>query len=157
MPTQLTTDLKYLVAAGVLAFVALLPQRARASLGGPEAAVATEAQQLNASIKSSDRANYRVHEIQMSSGTVLREFAVPGGAVFAVAWSGPTIPNLRQALGQYFAGYVSAAQGNRSGRSHLEIRQTGWVMQSSGHMRVFRGRAYLTQSLPAGVSLDEIH
>jgi hypothetical protein len=157
MPTHLTTGLGYLGAAGVVLCVAMLPQRASASLGGPETAVAAEAQQLNASIKSTDVANYRVHAIQMTSGTVLREFAVPGGAVFAVAWSGPTIPNLRQALGQYFAAYVSAAPGNRSGRSHLEIRQTGWVMQSSGHMRVFRGRAYLPQALPAGVSLDEIH
>lgn len=157
MPTQLITGLRCLVAAGALLSVALLPQTARASLGGPESAVAADAQELKASIKSTDLTNYRVHELQMTSGTVLREFAVPGGAVFAVAWSGPTIPNLRQALGQYFAAYVSAAQGKRLGRTHMEIRQTGWVMQSSGHMRVFRGRAYLPQSLPAGTSLDEIH
>jgi hypothetical protein len=29
-------------------------------------------------------------------------------------------------------------------------------VQSGGHMRAFRGRAYLPQLLPAGVSGDEI-
>jgi hypothetical protein len=158
MPTSLTIGRQYLAGLGALLFVALLPQIARAALGGPEASIAEEAQQLKVSVKSTPRANYRLHELQMSSGTVLREFADTGGTVFAVAWSGPTIPNLRQALGQYFAAYVSAAQGKRAGgHTHLEIRQTDWVMQSNGHMRSFQGRAYLPQALPAGVTLDEIH
>jgi hypothetical protein len=158
MPTSLTIGRQYLAGLGALLFVALLPQIARAALGGPEASIAEEAQQLKVSVKSTPRTNYRLHELQMSSGTVLREFADTGGTVFAVAWSGPTIPNLRQALGQYFAAYVSAAQGKRAGgHTHLEIRQTDWVMQSNGHMRSFQGRAYLPQALPAGVTLDEIH
>ncbi len=158
MPISLTLGRHYLAGLAALLFVAILPQVARAALGGPEASIAAEAQQLKVSVKSTELPNYRVHELQMSSGTVLREFAGAGGTVFAVAWSGPTIPNLRQALGQYFAAYVSAAQGKRAGgHTHLEIRQNDWVMQSNGHMRSFQGRAYLPQALPAGVTLDEIH
>lgn len=157
MPTQLPTGLGCLVAAGAMLFVVLLPQKARAALGGPETAIASEAQQLKGSIKATEHGNYRVHEIQMTAGTVLREFAGTEGTVFAVAWSGPRIPNLRQALGRYFDAYVSTAQGGHAGgRTHFEIRQSDWVMQSSGHMRAFQGRAYLPQSLPAGLSLDAI-
>lgn len=158
MPSQLMTGLTGVIASGAMFFVALLPPRAHAALGGPESGVTDDASALKGSIKSTERANYRVHEIQMPSGTVLREFADTGGTVFAVAWSGPTIPNLRQALGHYFDAFVTVAQSKHAGgRTHLEIRQTDWVMQSTGHMRAFQGRAYLPQALPAGVTLDEIH
>src|SRR5258708_36464889 len=78
--------------------VALVPRLASAALGEPESSITGEVQHLKGSIKSVLRSNYRVHEIQLPSGTVLREFAAIGGNVFAVAWSGPAIPDLRQAL-----------------------------------------------------------
>ena len=136
--------------------VALLPRLACAALGEPEASVAADVSQLKGSIKSTLRGNYRVHEIQLPSGTVLREFAGAGGNVFAVAWSGPAIPDLRQALGRYFDVYVTAAQARQGGRRHLQIEQSEFVMQSSGHMRAFSGHAYLPQALPAGISAEEI-
>ena len=146
----------HFISAGALLAVALAPHVTYAALGEPDATVADDAQQLKGSIKSTQRASFRVHEIQLPSGTVLREFAAPSGTVFAVAWSGPAIPNLRQVLGRYFDAYVSAAQENRSGHRHLQIRQNEWVMESNGHMRAFTGRAYLPQGLPPGMSLDEI-
>jgi hypothetical protein len=100
--------------------------------------------------------NYHVDEIQLPSGTVLREFTA-AGRVFAVAWSGPAIPNLRQALGSYFAAYAAGAEGSRAGRRHLAVQQDDFVLQSNGRMRAFSGRAYLPRALPVGVSLDELH
>jgi hypothetical protein len=111
---------------------------------------------MEGSVESTDRGNYRVHEIKLQSGTVLREFVVPGGKVFGVAWNGPALPNLRQALGRYFDVYVTAAQAKRGGRRPLLIEQSEFVLQSSGHMRAFSGRAYLPQALPAGTSANEI-
>jgi hypothetical protein len=136
--------------------VALAPRLACAALGEPESSITDEVQHLKGSIKSTLRTNYRVHEIQLPSGTVLREFAAIGGNVFAVAWSGPAIPDLRQALGRYFDVYVTAAQAKQGTRRHLLIEQSEFVMQSSGHMRAFSGRAYLPQALPPGTSVDEI-
>lgn len=156
MPTSSITAHSFVVAAAVMMCL-LPPQAARAGLGDPESAIPVDVQRMGGSIKSSARSSYRIHEIQMSSGTVLREFASAEGTVFAVAWSGPTLPDLRQALGHYFDAYASAAQGSHSARRHLEIKQTDWVMQSSGHMRAFRGRAYLPKLIPVGTSLDEIH
>src|ERR1700693_6135064 len=69
--------------------VALAPRLACAALGEPESSIAGDVQQLEGSIKATERVNYRVHQIQLPSGTVLREFATAGGTVFAVAWSGP--------------------------------------------------------------------
>src|ERR1700730_16225384 len=136
--------------------VALMPRPACAAVGEPESSVTGDVQHLKGSIKSTLRSNYRVHEIQLPSGTVLREFAGVGGKVFAVAWSGPAIPDLRQALGRYFDVYVTAAQAKQGTRRHLLIEQNEFVMQSSGHMRAFSGRAYLPQALPPGTSADEI-
>jgi hypothetical protein len=156
MLPQSRFDLKHISLAVALS-AALVPQLASAALGGPETGVAAEAQVLNASVKSTDRSTYRVHSIQLASGTVLREYAVVGGTVFAVAWSGPSMPNLRQALGQYFDNYVSGAKARPGSHHHLEIRQSDLVVQSAGHMRAFTGRAYLPQGLPSGFSLNELH
>jgi hypothetical protein len=143
------------VALSVLLTVALVPHAARAALGEPEATAATDTQQLKGTIKSTESTNYRVHEIQLPSGAVLREFAA-GGNVFAVAWSGSSKPNLRQALGQYFDVYVSAAKAKRTGRHPVAIEQNGLVVQTGGHMRAFTGRAYLVKAIPAGTTLEEI-
>jgi hypothetical protein len=136
--------------------VALLPRLACAALGEPESSIAADVQHLKGSSKATLRSNYQVHEIRLPSGTVLREFATVGGNVFAVAWSGPAIPDLRQALGRYFDVYLTAAQAKQGRRRHLQIEQSEFVMQSSGHMRAFSGHAYLPKSLPSGTSADEI-
>lgn len=144
-----------LLVACALALV-VLPHAARAALGESEATVSTDVQQLRGTDKATLRSTYRLHEIQLPSGSVLREFALPSGAVFAVAWSGPSLPNLRQALGNYFATYASAAKTPHSGHTHLQILNDGFILQSGGHMRAFSGRAYLPQAIPAGTSMDEI-
>jgi Protein of unknown function (DUF2844) len=156
MPTSSGIAVKYIALAGVLLAAALQPHRARAALGEPESSVTADAQQFQGSIKSTQRANYQMHEIQLPSGTVLREFADAAGTVFAVAWNGPAIPNLRQALGRYFDNYAAAAKDNPTRRRHLQIRQSDLVVESAGHMRAFSGRAYLPQSVPAGTSLEDI-
>jgi hypothetical protein len=151
------------VPAFALAFAAALcPCVASATLGEPEASVQTDGAKFNASIKVTEHPSYRLHEIQLPSGTLLKEFVGADGKVFAVAWSGPRPPDLRQSMGRYFDGYAAAAAAaaaaktTRSDRSHLQIRTSDLVVQSSGHMRALSGRAYLTQAIPGGVSLGDI-
>ena len=107
----------------VLLIAALSPRIAAAALGEPETSVQTETARLHASLTVSEHAGYRLHELQLTSGTLVREFAGSDGKVFAVAWSGPTVPNLREILGQYFDSYVTAAKAPHS-----------------GHLFVFRGK-----------------
>jgi hypothetical protein len=153
-----TKDLKR-AALGVAVFIAaLIPHVASATLGEPEVTVQTDVAQLHAAIKSSeDRTSYRVHEIQLPSGTVMREFVAPNGNVFAVAWQGPTRPDLRQALGRYFDAFASAPRSKFSDRRHLQIQQGDLVLQSGGHMRALSGRAYLQSAIPSGVNIGDLH
>jgi hypothetical protein len=146
-------------ALGVAVLIAaLMPHVASATLGQPETTVQNDIAQAHASLKSSqDRTAYRVHEIQLPSGTVMREFVAPNGNVFAVAWQGPTRPDLRQALGQYFDAFASAPRSKFSDRRHVQIQQGDVVVQSGGHMRALSGRAYLQSAIPSGVNLGELH
>jgi hypothetical protein len=103
--------------------------------------------------------SYTVHEIQVATGTVVREFVSPEGKVFGVAWEGPWPPDMRQVLGSYFDQFVQAARsrgGARMGRRPLVINQPGLVVQTGGHMRAFAGRAYVPEMLPSGVGAENI-
>jgi hypothetical protein len=141
----------------VLLIAALSPRIAAAALGEPESSLQTEVARLHASITVSQHENYQLHELQLTSGTVVREFAGSDGKVFAVAWSGPTVPNLREILGQYFDSYMTAAKAPHSGHHHLQIRQNDLVVEAGGHMRSFSGVAYLPQAVPGGVSVGDLH
>jgi hypothetical protein len=149
-------NVKQYVLAGAVLIAALSPCIAAAALGEPEASVQTDAVQLRGSLKVTAHLSYQSHEIQLPSGTLLREFAATDGKVFAVAWSGPAMPNLRQALGTYFDNYVTAAKGPHSGHHRLEIHDSGLVVQASGHMRAFSGLAYLPSAVPSGVNVGEL-
>jgi hypothetical protein len=143
---------------GLLAAALLLPCIASATLGQPEASVSADAVQLKGSIQATSLANYRVHEIQLSSGTAVREFVSLDGNVFAIAWNGRSVPNLRQTLGAFFDQYVAALQVRRGDHRHVQVELDNLVVQSTGHMRgTFAGRAYLPAAIPAGVSLGELN
>jgi len=136
---------------------ALGPHVASATLGESEASVQTDGARFNGSIKVSEHPSYRLHEIQLPSGTLLKEFVGADGNVFAVVWSGPRAPDLRQAMGRYFDEYVTAAaKTTHVDHNHLQIQRTDLVVQSRGHMRALSGRAYLPQAIPDGLSLGEI-
>jgi Protein of unknown function (DUF2844) len=135
---------------------ALWPGVASATLGQAESSVQTDSARLQGSIKESDLGTYRVHEIKLPSGTLVREYAGLDGQVFAIAWNGPFIPDMRQTLGSYFDSYAAAAKAQRTDHRHLQIQLKDLVVQASGHMRAWRGRAYLPQAIPAGVSIGDL-
>jgi hypothetical protein len=159
MPLMLRSNQLRMGAFCAAAFIAAAcPRLACATLGEAEVSVQADVAQLHASIKSSEeRSLYRVHEIQLPSGTVLREFVASDGNVFAVAWHGPFMPNLRQAMGKYFDSYVAAPRTALSDRKHVQISLPDLVVQSSGHARAFAGRAYLPAAIPVGVNLGDLH
>lgn len=141
--------------AGLVVLATAVPQSAVAALGGDAATVVADQVHISGKLAVSQTQKYTVHEIRAPSGTVVREFASPGGTVFGVAWSGPTMPDLRQVLGPYFDQYV-AAVSQRHMRGPVLIEQPGLVVQSGGHMRAFSGRAYVPEAVPQGVVIDEI-
>lgn len=157
MPLFRSDEFKRAALAAAVLVAALSPRMASATLGEPEVTVQNDVTRAHASIKfSQDRTGYRVHEITLPSGTSMREFVAPNGMVFAVTWSGPIHPDLRQALGRYFEPYVSAPRAKFADRRHLQIRQGDLVVQLGGHMRALSGRAYLISAVPSGVDIGDL-
>jgi hypothetical protein len=141
-----------LVLAATLLATVGSPTAARASLGGHVTTVEADQVEMQGSRSVTSVQGYRVHQLKAPTGTVVREFVSSEGTVFAVAWQGPFMPNLRQLLGDYFAPFSEAAQAqmaHRPGRRPLLVRGPGFVVESGGRMRAFHGRAYLPDRLPA--------
>jgi hypothetical protein len=149
-------DLRTAALCSALLVAAVCPRIASATLGEPEVSVQADSAKLQSSVKMSDQSLYRLHEMTLTTGTVVREFVGLDGKVFAVSWHGPYMPNLRQTLGKYFD-TMAAAPRAHADRNHVQIQQGDLVVQNGGHMMSFSGRAYLTSAVPAGVSVGDLH
>lgn len=137
--------------------VAVLP--VWASLGGDVSSVQTDQLRMQSTQQTTAKQSYTVYELRAATGTVVREYASPTGTVFAVAWQGPWLPDMRQILGTYFEQYAQAAKaqsGTRMGRRPLMIEQPGLVVQSGGHPRAFVGKAYVPGMVPQGVRAEDL-
>lgn len=117
-----------------------------------------DATRMQARVQSSQHSGYMLHEIHSASGTTVREYVSPAGTVFAVAWKGPYAPNLQQLLGSQFEQYQQAIKTPSGRASHgpVTIRLPNLVVQLSGHMGDYFGRAYIPDKVPAGVSPESI-
>jgi len=134
-----------------------VPVVAWAALGGDMESVDADQTAMNATEQiATSSESYTVYELRTPAGTVVREFLSLDGSVFAVTWKGPLLPDLRQILGGYFKQYTEAAHNQHGGHGHLVIRRSDLVVESSGHMRAFSGRAYLPQAMPQDIAVSDI-
>ncbi len=128
-----------------------------AALGADAGSVPGDAAHLKAQSHGvNSLAGYNIEEMQIPSGTVVKEYVSQNGKVFAVSWRGPTVPDLRQLLGSYFEQYTAAASEPHMSHRSLTVRREDLVVQSSGRMRAFFGRAYVPSLLPPGFQLQDI-
>ena len=130
----------------------------RATLGGPAESVAADQAALAAARGTADvRAAYRVERLVSRARTV-REYVSPSGVVFAVAWEGASPPDLAVVLGTYAAPVRRAAdeQPPTRGRRSRHVEGGGAILETWGHMRALRGRAWVPALVPAGVNVDDI-
>lgn len=142
----------------------MLPLPAMAALGDNAASVLNDQARMKGTLRSTDNRTYVMHEITSPSGTVVREFVSPAGAVFGVAWDGPMPPDLQHLLGPYYsqaqqaqaAARQTASQQPQRRRAPIVIETPGLVMYETGHMRSFHGQAYVPQLLPQNVQASEI-
>ncbi len=156
--------LKWIAPAAAMVLVCIACARpAWASLGGDVASIQADQVNLQGTRQTTAMASYTVHEIQSASGTVVREYVSADGKVFAVAFRGPWLPDMRQLLGNYFEPYSAARQAEvaqnpnaRRARRPVVVDEPGLNVQISGHPRAFAGRAYVPGSVPAGVRLEDI-
>jgi len=136
----------------VLGVLALSAAPAWAVLGESMQSVQRDQQNLQGSLVTMTRQGYSIQQINAKTGHVIREYVTPNGAVFGVAWQGPTMPDLQQLLGSYFTYFQQAAQSATRRHGPLVVRKDEVVIESGGHMRAFRGRAYVPRLFPSAVT-----
>jgi len=127
------------------------------ALGEPESSVSTDRKFLRGQVREEVHQGYRLHQITDANGAIVREYVSPAGRVFGVSWQGPYVPNLQQLLGSYFTylqQYAQAQTGRHGGP--LIIQKDNFVFTSGGHMRSYRGRAYLPSLLPTNLSPEVV-
>jgi hypothetical protein len=144
------------VGAVVISGAVTLP--ALAALGGDAASVDADVAKMKGQKRSVvATGGYTVSEITLPSGTVVREYVSAEGKVFAASWSGAVMPDMQQTLGTYFEQYKAAVATTASrGHHHLHVQQPDLVVTTRGHMRAWRGAAYVPSLLPPNFSLEEI-
>lgn len=144
----------------LLAFSLSFPLSALAALGGHvESTGNTQGQTVaRTQVRAIPGNGYTIHESTTEAGITVREYAAQNGVVFAVTWNGPTLPDLQTLLGNYFPQFKNAMaeRRDRGIRGPVGLKQDDLVVESGGHLRDFRGRAYAPDLLPPQVSIDEI-
>ena len=102
---------------------------------------------------------YTLHEVQLETGTSVREYATLAGQVFAVSWRGPVLPDLNNLLGDYFNAFkLETDKARLAGRrgSPVTVERDGLIISSKGRMRNFFGHAYAPALVPAGVDIKDV-
>jgi hypothetical protein len=133
-----------------------LAQPARAALGGTADSVESDRVSMKALTRPVPTGALRKQELQLPSGTVVTEYLGSDGLVYGVTWHGPTLPNLQLILGNYFANLKTAASQPAVRRRLVRVNSPDIVIESSGKMRAFTGRAWVPPMLPAGVTAADI-
>jgi len=164
MDTGMQSILRCVSMRMLLVFAAIcmlaFPIPASASLGEDVGSVQADQARMRGVQRTTRTELYTVHEIKASNSTVVREYVSSAGKIFAVAWQGPFLPDLRQLLGGYFERFSQASQARNNNRPRIrgpiQIQEPGLVVQSGGHMRAYFGRAYIPDQVPKGVNIEEI-
>jgi hypothetical protein len=133
-------------------------QSASASLGGDVQSVSLDAAELHGNVNSISLQQYDVQEITGESGLRMREFLTRDGVVFAVTWAGPVMPNLQHLLAARFTNYATglARIAHRGLQRSVRVALPELVVESSGHLRAYSGRAYLPALIPMGISTADL-
>ncbi len=132
---------------------------AHAALGDPATSVAADRKALAADeVRTTPSGSYDRHEFTTPDGTSVREFASQANGVFAIDFSGPTMPDLKTVLGTHYAAYEAAAGVRRSVVNHhvFSFSGDGVVMTVTKLPRGFVGHAHLPAAVPAGVDVDSL-
>ena len=140
------------VLQGALAYAAL--GSAPSDFGGTPVRAARS---LAAAGNNTANSVYTVSQSTLDSGTIVREYTDAAGKVFAVSWTGPTLPDLRTLLGSKFTALTDATgRRTQAGHSQLALNQSDVVIVSNGHMRSFAGHAFIPSAVPAGFDTTTI-
>jgi hypothetical protein len=146
--------MKTILAALLVTVLGSVP--AWAVLGEYESSISSDQKVMRGEVRATYLQDYSVQHITGADRAVVKEYVSPAGMVFGISWQGPTMPNLQQLLGSYFAQFQKAAQSGVRRRGPLVLRTTDLVVESGGHLRSFHGRTYVPSLLPKNVSAEVV-
>lgn len=132
------------------------PSLTYAALGDDVRSIDADRAHLRGALRITTAERYSVHEIAAPSGMTVRQYVAPSGRVFAVTWSGPWPPDLRQLLGPYFERFSRAAASPHAARGPLVVDDADLVVRFGGRLRAFVGTAYLPDVTPSGVRAEQL-
>ncbi len=144
---------------GVLSLMVSL--RGWAALGGNDQQVPQEGFPLTSYVpahaaSASPPGGIRRQSVETAQHVVVTEYS-SHGTVFALSWSGPTLPDSSVFLGSYFPQYQQSLQNRplRPGayRTPIALHTPALVVHASGHMGAYQGSAYAPALLPTGLDL----
>lgn len=145
-----------------LTFIALLlsavsSEQALARLGGGPSSIAADRAHMPVREHSSQTSgNLVITTLTLANGTTVKEYANAGGVVFAVSWSGPGRPDLRELLGSHFDTMQNeiASHSPRGRRRPPTVDRPDLKIITGGHPGAFWGYALLPQAAPRGFSFE---
>jgi len=132
---------------------------ARATLGGSVDSLETDKITIHSAktIAKTSAPLYSIHEIESESLKV-REYVSQNGTVFAITWAGNRHPDLEPLLGSYAGEFrgIDASTPRKQGARNRMLSSHRLRVQTFGHMRHLRGRAFDPQLVPEGVAVHEL-
>jgi hypothetical protein len=139
-----------------LALAALASTAAHAGLGERADSVASNHLALGGrTLTVIPAVAYDIHETTTADGARVRQYVSRGGTVFAVAWSGRTMPDLKILLAQHYDQYLAAASAHRGGHHLFTVATPELAVTIVRAPRAFEGAAHVPALVPAGTSTSE--
>jgi hypothetical protein len=143
--------------AALLFALALGAAPAHATLGRLAASTDVDQQNLHAKKTIRPGLQFTIHELDLPSGTQVREYVNTDGRVFAVAWRGSMLPDLKQIFGEdNLQAFLSATPEQHTRHKSRTVREPGLVAHSAGTQRFFTGFAYIPTLMPRGVREEDL-
>ena len=127
-----------------------------AGLGLQRQSVVNDQQRMHGQLRTIANDGYSVQQIEAADGTMVREYVSSEGMVFGVAWQGQKLPDLSALLGDYFPLYQAALPVPVHRRTPVSVHTDGLIVEISGLMRAFQGRAYLPDLTPSALASEAI-
>jgi len=146
------------ITLGVLLILTLGTVPAWAVLGQYESSVSVDQQYLRSEDRVQAFQAYKVHQLTTTNGTIVREYISPKGLVFGVAWQAPFMPSMQQLLGSYIT-KLQTATPTQTHVQHMRgviVKTNDFVFVNHGHLRLWKGSAYVPSLIPSNVSVEVV-
>jgi Protein of unknown function (DUF2844) len=127
-----------------------------AVLGENSSTIELDSQTLGGQHAMVAKSGFDLHKITLQDGSVVNEFVSPAGTVFGISWQGHSVPNLHQLLGTYFTNLQQGQRTRVVPRRAITIQGDNFVFTSTGHLRSFRGRAYVPGLIPSSLTAEVV-